>query len=597
MAKRPQGSPAAFPERLKSTLLYLVRSLCAIAIGIACLIVIHLEKIRALDFESTLLILASMDIFHALFYGAIPGLLIFWLFPRRLLLPAGSWLRWSIAVFMGGFSKWVLLTLLLNAKNGYSPTAVMVVLCAWLGANVTLLLGFSGPDFLIGSAKWRLVRFAFPVSDLLAPGLVYAEYLKMKPFFGFALRILPVSFFGICLLLSTLLSLPKQTQFPENYGGFSPIPSYPLDSFTVYPATTRKAIWVSKLQSVTRTELKKGYSQSSVEIPSKPVEGRGAYVLSFSNDQRTFYAAGHTDGMISLVDVDAQSMQVTRNRIFPVPGTEALQRSILLRDENRQIALATFDSGFMPGSIGGAVVFSPDMNFITRYNPCGNYYYALLDPNRRLFYACFLTPGMVAAFDPDTLIPKAHLLLPEFAEQMAIDAQRDRLFVSYPIEGVIRVIDLTEFRLIRTLKCSLGVKTIFVDQARSLLLTGGYAPYIETFDLENLIMTARYTAPSWQRSITASAVPGEYYVGSYLGVRKWEIEEGKRIFNSTWLTQNDIYFKILHLILPLAQRALGLGKNTGTDADINRCRKVRIFPTPGIGAILKENPKTVLPLE
>jgi hypothetical protein len=182
---------------------------------------------------------------------------------------------------------------------------------------------------------------------------------------------------------------------------------------------------------------------------------------------------------------------------------------------------------------------------------------AFEEKHQRLVHAAWGLP--LAALDPATFRVKQTLPVPPRPERMAVDTTTDRLFVAFPMEGRLLVVDLGKFAILQWVDVTPGISLVAVDENRRRLFLGGLSPLVEIRSLDDLSLMARLQAPAWQRWLAFDAVENRLFLTSKLhGL--WEIDLA-RADRGQWFDRYDPFFTFLSW----AVRALPFRRAWGWD--------------------------------
>ena len=572
----------SYKSCLRETLPYLSRTLSVLFVGLIFFSIYLKRYVLSLDHGSIVASLASMDIWRGVFYGLAPAIFILLFTPRKILAGFRLFQRAVISVAVGFIIGAGPIVGYLFSRDEMPLPAQFFPVSVWLGLNIASLLILVFPKRDDDKNSTILLRRAFFAGDLLLPMAVWRQYAKGGNIFIRIFRIIPATILILPFLYIVLTNPQPLSMAPDIHPSISRIDGYIKNGYGMIVGDQGDLLWISKGNTLSRLEIKNGKIIKEIDSPKFLGSQDEVFVnhAAFDHVGSELLAAGF-DGdnkICQLLKLDSETMAVIEEKLFLIEEAGNMGSSNFLWDFKRNILVAAFE--------GALVRFSSDLNYITAFSHLSYSSDALLDPVRPLIYVCFYTPGMVIAFDVKTLKVEKFILLPQYAQRLAVDPQMDRLFISFPVEGVIRVIDLKKFEVVRDIFATLGIREMHVDARHRVLITGGFSPYMEIYSLDDLKLLDRRIAPSWQREMASSENGEHIYISSQTGLWKMKMdympdENRKFIF--------DPYFLFMRVAIPIAQRYSGFEPTKGQERDVRMCRlRDKIVP-PGIKAINIEN--------
>lgn len=543
--------------------IYLARSLFALGVVTGIFIFLLARIIK--NHVDPIFMVTTLDIFHNLFYGFI-ALYVFYILIGFFRAPITGGYRAIYALALGTLAGLFPLYAILKTRPDFQFTHGMVALVAMLMINMAL--GFwmrSKPNET--SRLSTVLRRGFPVTDLLLPEPVRRAYFtgnKVLGGFGviFPLLLIAIPFSLLTLIAASDYSHPDvhapryhpcfQKVLGDSMGReapmMTPVFTKPIkdslpdkifgpEFFGMRLSENDDVLWVSQINILSRIQLKPTRLLRMSFLQTQP----GAGVLDFSllPGENRIVAVMFSKGILEVLNFNATDLTLSDETQFKMDFGDLEEKSQTLWDSQREIQVGVTEKGLAR--------FSADGKTITRVNLCQKISWAILDPKRRLIYTTFFLPGKLTAFDVDTLEQKQTLALPPLAQRIAIDPVSDRLFISYPAEGLIRVVDLESFTVKRTIKTAFGVRALWVDSNRRLLFTAGFSPYMEIFDLDNLTLATRLKAPFWSRNILTAKKDNFGFVSSMYGLYQIDLEKVEMKIQGPHWEKADLFFDLFHL--------------------------------------------------
>lgn len=489
----------------------------------------------------------QFDVLHNLFFALIPAALLLLFFPIK---PVDKRSRPRIAVVgVFAFAVGILpLFTLCFSRDPYIFSKGVLLGCAYILLNVAGLVFAANmsPESL--KKIFALMRNIPIVADASFPILVWAGYDKRLWVFRRPLRLVPVFMILLpCVFMATINVQPEKS-LPKIALQFSMVPTnseelvgagyYDLqvDGDGALLATEGES-------SLVRFSPPDFLKTEQVELPAD-----GSYGISLDSGSGIVTLLTQNDWKTSLVILDSKTLQIKREEIF----TQHMQRQngcmLTLYDKNRDICI---------GATEGVVVsLLPGQAGISRIRP--DAYFACLDPNRRRFYSAHRDFGLFLSNDADTLKVDRWFPLPKGSERSAIDPVSDRCLLSYPVEGMIRVIDLDKFKVEKEIRSFFGVRTLWVDEKRRLIFAGGLTPFIEIRNADTLAFLDRIVAPPWQRDFATDPNSNILYVSSAHGIFKAEFSDRDGYGFFQRIKKYDPFFLMFQLINPTLLRLMNI---------------------------------------
>jgi hypothetical protein len=430
----------------------------------------------------------------------------------------------------------------------------------------------------------KTLRFAWVGADALFPFGVWSGYAKNRLTVFGMIRFVPAAMLLFPLTFFLILFLPVEPSVATPHPSMESLSTTVIDpdSFFMRLNSGSNVIWVSKRHSILRMELDDEGTGEAALVPAGPAEGKGAYSFGLSSSEKQLLVSGHQDNDIRLLLLDASTMDVLWDKAFAMPGGEVLKRSIMLWDSDRELALAVYDAGSLERHGGGIVKFSPDLNSIVRFGMCGNLQDAILVPDRRRILVLSYRPGMILEVDADSLEILRYALLPDFANQIAADWKRRRLFISFPIEGVIRILDLNTFDVAHTVPSVIGVRSLLVLEQKNALITAGYSPYAQVYRLSDLHRINRVVLRNWIRNSAYNPVTEQVYFSSMWGLFKIPIQDLLEEKEPSIWNKVAPFFWASQFLVSTVHSSLTRQSAQGTIQDVQDCRQTLVFPQPGL---------------
>ena len=534
------------------------------------------------DLTEATKIAAALDVLQALFYAILfPALFLLFIplgFIKSLSLRTKVIFYLTAVMFCGVLPIY----LLSSCRPGVTPDPLIISFFILCTLNVLGVIVLSD-RWVIKYPKVGRALIRIPILfDLLLPMAVWLEHGKNLPHFFRLLRVLPVLYLLAPPALITLNSLPPRNVFPKIEKTFRQIHTFPLDSFHAVPGPDEKELWISKLQSMTKVDILNEKPEISVDIPTYPIEGRGANVFAFDNQKKTILAAGHVNGNVRLIKVDADTLKIFWDRSYLVPKGEKMQRSIIMSDQKRQMVFAAYDSGFIENKGGGILRFSEDLESVTHFNSCGNLFDAVADFDNSQIFALYAHPGLIVRYDVDSLNVISAAAIPEMGETLLHDRKAKKLYIAFPAQGLIRVYDSESLNLLHTLNSVLGVKSMILLEAERKIIAGGYSPYVDVFDLNEMKLVNRFKAPAWQRGIDLSPEKERIYFSTFVGIWWIPSRQALSVQGSDRVARYDPFFTILRLSVQMILRHFDF-QVIHEPFDLESCRRGTKFDPPIAG--------------
>ncbi len=527
----------------------------------------HLAGHRTLEVYETIDHLAAMDLYHALFYALIPGAAII------MFLPVGAFknlrLRWRVVatIVVGCFTGSAPVLALKAARPEYILPAGFLFLCFLLGLNAALLVFFNGVQKKKKSAFWKTVSYGFIVSDVLVPVLVWLNYRWGRSRLYPLWRVIPATYFCLPLALIVFMSPPPISSTPLFSAKTRLISEFP-NYYDLVAHDEGSFVWVSRYDSLSKINTLTG--EESLPKRDPVFRSHGVNALALSSDGKHLTVASFGAKGYLLSKIDAKTLEVEKESSFAPIKSDFVGGSVMLTDDERGIVLAAFEEGI--------VRFSADMEAMTVFHPMSMTSFAVLDPKRRIAYLSFQMPGMLIALDVDTLRVLHYLLVPEGAQRLVLDPVRDRLFVSFPMESLVRVVDLDGFRMTEAIHTFFGVRTLHLDQERRLLFFGGFAPYMEVYNADDLVLLDRLRAPAWQRGIITTKDPFYAFITTSNALWQMDLHGLSKGGLSSFLHRIDPFFLLQRFNTSLLLRLHIIEMQSGTKKNVFYSKPIIIGP-------------------
>jgi len=518
--------------------------------------------------------LGYLDIWRGIFYGLTPSFLILLFFPINKIGSTGF--KWRLSI--GGLAGLiccgsVIIGYACSRKDLLAPNEIIVA-SIWLGLNILLFL--ASKPHRKKSLFSRFLTRGFFLSDILFPAALWREYFKNSKISGrmavlFALVMLSIPFFAISPKIMGPLKIGP-------YVDVSIIRLTPpfANPYGLTYSHENKVLWTSDRERISRLKIEGGkitHRVDSSKFPG-PVD-----IFAQSDDGRELTVASFNEknSKCHLVKLDSTTLTPIKKWVFGIAKAGNVGGAIMLLDSEREIAIGAFEGALMR--------FSTDFNQITAFSYLPYLSDAILDPAKRIVYACFYDPGIFLSFDADSLEVKDFILLPQFAQRMTLDKKRRRLFVSFPVEGIIRVVDIERFIVEKEILTLPGVREMAVIEDKDVIITGGFSPYMEVFSLNNLALVKRIKGPPWQREIIISKRDNLAYISTFGDI--WKMDTGNVAVKSLHHIF-DPYFLILKGAIGPVQRWTGFRPLTGKESDVKICRPAKSIDAKDFDK--KENP-------
>jgi hypothetical protein len=531
--------------KLFDPIIYVTRS----SISLIAVMAFYGPQLRSNLFTMTdkdiLAYLSGMDIYHAIFWALIPAFLIICFLPIKSFVDLNIKIRFVLGIILAFIITHFPSSVFPKFQDRYE-VAPQFDSALWpLALNIAILIIIPYTNALKKHAVVsKFLRWPVLLVDMIAPVAVWLEYSKDRKTAGNALfqmlRIFPALI--LCLpfcfvILNQPPSLYALHRLPINV---ERIDDENDTSIFIQLNREEDALLVSLVHKFKKISLRE--KATEYKTPEHIQLKSGSYEFVLDKKSGHLLTASTEDDYYLLTKIDSDTLKILERHFFRVEVSRQMGSAVMLWDPERQITVAVFE--------GGILRFTDDLTEISHSLRLSFAPDAILDPRRRLIYVCFTTPGMLIAYDADNLRVKKYLLLPGNAQRLEIDEKRDRLFISFPAESVIRVVDLTDFQQIDSIHSLLGVRTVRLDKARDLLFAGGFAPYIETYQADNYTLVGRTRSPHWQRSMTTSSQEPVAYFSTFQGIWKYNYQtlvEG----NGSILDRYDPFFLLQHLVSPM----------------------------------------------
>ncbi|MBZ0271390.1 hypothetical protein K8I61_05095 [bacterium] len=395
-------------------------------------------------------------------------------------------------------------------------------------------------------------RNAIGAADFLAPGLLYAAYAATQkrpmPLF----RVAPLAVVGFALFGAVLAeSGSRSTEILHRTPPGARRIDFANQASLHDIAVTRDArtVFAAANVSVIRYDLE---TDRSTQTPIVEIFELSPGFKSFAidDDEQTIIYTRYRDGKVLLAFFDANTMAFRESRWFPLRHEGYVDNGSLIWDTRRGIQAAIYE--------GLIVRLSRGLEGLTHKFNIGLCMDTDLDPVRRRLYTVCTEPatGSVIASDADSLRTVERIALPRLGQRISLDAKRDRLFVTFPFEGVIRVLDLATFTLHETISSVVGVRTNYVAAEERLLFAGGIGPFVEVFDADTFELVDRLPAPAWQRDIVYIPQRRTLLVSSQSGL--YALTLPRTTAYRRLVAKVDPFFLALRVAVPLVLKVKNL---------------------------------------
>ncbi len=528
---------------LRRSAFYLIRTL-----PVVCFILMiyfqrlraYLEVLRTRDDYETIEHIAAMDLYHAFFYALIPGVAIILFLPADALKSLGRRWRLVATITVGCFTGAAPVLALKAARPEYVLPDGFPFLCFLMGLNAALLVFFNGVQETKKSPLWKAVNYGLIISDLLVPVLVWLNHRWDRSRLYSIWRVLPAMYLCLPLAVVVFMSPPPMGSTPRFSMETRLISEFP-GYYDLVADDRVGAVWVSRRDSLSR--INTVTCEESLPKRESVFRKQGTNALALSSDGKYLTAASFGAEGYLLSRIDAETLEVEKESSFPPFEPDFVGGSVTLTDDERGIVLAVFEDGI--------VRFSADMEAMTVYHPMQWTSFAVLDPKRRLVYVCFQMPGMLVALDADTLQVQNYLIVPEWGQRLALDPVTDRLFVSFPMESLVRIVDLDGFRITGAIHTFFGVRTLHLDKERRLLFLGGFGPYMEIYRADDLALLNRLVTPSWQRGITTTSDPNYAFITTSNALWRMDLHGLSKGGLTSFLHRIDPFFLLQRFNTPI----------------------------------------------
>ena len=180
---------------------------------------------------------------------------------------------------------------------------------------------------------------------------------------------------------------------------------------------------------------------------------------------------------------------------------------------------------------------------------------AVIDDAQRKIHLVNTKPRLLK-FNVDSLAVESELVLPSLPERIALDAKRNRLFITLPILGEVLVVDARSYEPIATIGAFPGVRVVTVDAESGRLILGGFSPVIEIRSLGDFSLRNRVTGPYWMRWITVDAKRNRLFIeAADSGLWKLDLQQLQSAPGAFWQRTDPAYL-FLRAAVRVARRLI-----------------------------------------
>ena len=486
-------------------------------------------------FKAMVDLISQLDLFRALFYASIPALLILLFVPSTNAdQPTFSRRKvaWAfIAALAAGAPPFVSV---FWARPELAFRLSFLAACCYVGLNAFLLVwiqrGLPWP-----ASATSFARRAFPLADALAPMIVWAEYRKSHGPVLALWRPLSVGLVLLVPFLPWLLAPESATSPPPLSPAFHQLSTgdyyqVAIDESNRVVTVLQKDHRIRVFDPSTRRVLKELILPDRAELQSVAIQPQPRRLIGISLQLNRLW------------EIDADSFEIIRDSPIErvtTPGEFICCRTFahplgrlyancgtglfLLRQDGEKLRIAA-----QYGGLPGDLVFD--------------------NKRDQLIYAAWGLP--LAALNPANLLLLQSLKIPVRPEHMAIDPATNRLFVAFPMEGELLVVDLETFTAQKWLSVFPGVRVLAVDQARRRLFLGGVSPIIEVRSLDDFSVIDRLSAPPWMRWLAFDAKNNRLYLTSQLhGLWELDLDHLGEKTTANFIARYDPFFSLLAWLL------------------------------------------------
>jgi len=433
---------------------------------------------------------------------------------------------------------------LAEVRPDYKCGAALNAALLYVSFNTTTLLIWSFLNKNIRTKLSNILRKLLFISDFLFPLLLWDSYWKKENVIKFAVRIIPVMMICSGVFFALLINPPEQSSNHNISKNLSKI----VDGrhYKLEINDQSKIVALSLPANLSLIDPKSGKVEKhlvlddwkTISFQTNRKQGR---ILLFTN----------LDYESHFWEVDMNSLEIVNSISYNQTAFKMFDGAFTFWKQKREIFLDVGESGVLK--------IDPSSSSITKaLNTQPSH--SVLDPNRPRFYMCYHgVPGFISANDTSTLKAVKRLKVPKYATRMAIDGTSDRLFIAFPAEGIIRVLDLESFHLSSTISSFAGVRWIYIDQKRRLLFLGGFTPYLEIRSVDNFRLISRIVSPAWTRTMITDQVEPVAYIASQSGIFRLDISEFEN--PSLWkilINRADLFFPLVKMALPIMRHFKGM---------------------------------------
>lgn len=485
------------------------------------------------------------DVLRAMFFSLGLVVLIAWFFPVRWLSNQKPSIKLINALSVAGFGALLPIFGLLSARGTILQPTLVIPATGYLFINLFAMVVTGGQEEFRNNQTAKRIRWSFPLSDALFPGALWAGYAPYPSKLFSFLRIIPAVLICLPLAYVTISNLPK-TGLPNSY-------SSGIDRVNYFEGEiVDRSFHDVKLNSEGYPVLVDDRSVLTLVDPvnrraiaNRPLKKNCAIGFSMGPKGETVMVLNNDPSEFLFTWFDAKNLNIQKEENYFLDDANNFGWSMSLWDPQRDIQLGV--------TAGGTVRIDSEQG-----RPSWLLYvfpdYTVLDPNRDSIYYCFHIENVIVEHDAKTLELKRTLEVPQLASRMAIDPATDRLYVSFPAEGVIRVIDLKKFQVIETIFSFYGVRTIFVDAKRRLLFFSGFPPFMEVRSADDFSLISRLSTPSWIRAMASDPKKPIAYLATFEGLFEMDLNRVDRGAAALLFAKSDPYFLISSMLGKLVQK-------------------------------------------
>ena len=485
------------------------------------------------------------DVLRAMFFSLGLVALIAWFFPLRWLSKQKPSIKLISALSVAGFGALLPVYGLLSVRGTIILPVLVIPAVGYIFINLLAMVITGGQEEFRDSRPAKRIRRAFPLSDTLLPGALFAGYVPHPSKLFSLLRIIPAVLICLPLAYITISNLPK-TGLPNSY-------SSGIDRVNYFEGEiVDRSFHDVKLNSEGHPVLVDDRSVLTLVDPvnrraiaNRPLKKNCAIGFSMGPKGETVMVLNNDPSEFLFTWFDTKNLNIQKEENYFLDDANNFGWSMSLWDPQRDIQLGVTAGGTLKSDLEKG-----EPTDLLRAYPD----HAVLDPNRNSFYLCFHIETVIAEHDTNTLELKRTVKVPQLASRMAIDPVTDRLYVSFPAEGVIRVIDLNNFEVVDTVFSFYGVRTIFVDAERRLLFFSGLPPFMEVRSADDFSLISRLSTPSWIRAMATDPKKPIAYLATFEGLFEMDLNRVDRGAAALLFAKSDPYFLISSMLGKLVQK-------------------------------------------